>query len=151
MKTKCLTKFIALACLCMLFSACDDDDSDPVIIDKSYISINFADFTVTNVTTREQAVNEGIVIIGESNSLKVRKGDVLRLSYNPPAEYKDFSWTVEYALFDETFTVNQPYTMEYTVKDVPEGEYYVTCAGSVNDDNVEGHDTGNVTLRVVNK
>ena len=94
--------------------------------------------------------NEGIVI-GESNSLKVRKGDVLRLSYNPPAEYKDFSWTVEYALFDETFTVNQPYTMEYTVKDVPEGEYYVTCAGSVNDDNVEGHDTGNVTLRVVNE
>ena len=149
MKTKCLTKFIALACLCMLFSACDDD-SDPVIIDKSYISINFADFTVTNVTTGEQAVND-LIVIGESNFLKVRNGDVLRLSYNPPAEYKDYSRTVEYTLFDETFTVDPPYTKEYTVKDVPEGEYYVTCAGSVNDDNVEGHDTGNVTLRVVNE
>ena len=143
MKTKCLTKFIALACLCMLFSACKTD------IDI-YNGVGTSDFTVTNVTTGEQVANEGIVI-GESNSLKVRKGDVLRLSYNPPAEYKDNSWTVEYTLFDETFTVKQPYTMEYIVKDVPEGEYYVTCAGSVNDDNVEGHDTGNVTLRVVNE
>ena len=151
MKTKCLTKFIALACLCMLFSACDD--SDPVIIDNSHIStgINFADFTVTNVTTGEQAVND-LIVIGESNFLKVRNGDVLRLSYNPPAEYKDYSRTVEYTLFDETFTVDPPYTKEYTVKDVPEGEYDVTCADSIYyDDDFDIIYTGKVTLRVVNE
>ena len=145
MKTKCLTKFIALACLCMLFSACKTD------IDI-YNGVGTSDFTVTNVTTREQAVNEGIVIIGESNSLKVRKGDVLRLSYNPPAEYKDYSRTVEYTLFDETFTVDPPYTKEYTVKDVPEGEYGVTCADSIYyDDDLDIIYTGKVTLRVVNE
>ena len=181
MKTKCLTKFIALACLCMLFSACDD--SDPVIIDNSHTNIgnNFADFTVTNVTTGEQAVNDLIVIgesnflkvrndftvtnvttgeqavndlivIGESNFLKVRNGDVLRLSYNPPAEYKDYSRTVEYTLFDETFTVDPPYTKEYTVKDVSEGEYGVTCADSIYyDDDLDIIYTGKVTLRVVNE
>ena len=133
------------------FSACDDDDSDPVIIDKSYISINFADFTVTNVTTGEQAVND-LIVIGESNFLKVRNGDVLRLSYNPPAEYKDYSRTVEYTLFDETFTVDPPYTKEYTVKDVPEGEYGVTCADSIYyDDDLDIIYTGKVTLRVVNE
>lgn len=146
MKTKHFAKLLLLACLSLLFATCTTGEN---II---HISIG-CDFTVTNITTGEQITDQGIKL-GHYENLEVRNGDTLRLSYVPPTEYDDYSWTVTYSLFDETFSVKSPYTMDYTVKDIAAGEYSVTCTSHAEEEDLfdgyfNGTEYGHAVVKVV--
>ena len=147
MKTKSIINFIALMCMCVTFCACSEEVVyNPII----YNGVGTADFSVTNVTTGETLENKGVQI-GEITTLTVHPGDVLRLDYEPPTEYSQYTWKATYELFDETFTEYAPYSMEYTVKNVEAGEYAVICIGTIEEENVqfEGSDSGSVYLNVI--
>lgn len=144
MKVKKLILTLTVFCLCFTFSSCD---SKEVI---SLTSIGGADFTITNVTTGEQIDGAGLTI-GTSGYLTVHQGDVLRLSYTPSSEYSEYTWKVSYDLFDETFTVYSPFTMDYVVENIEPGDYLISCKGVIEDDSVDfrGSDNASAYINVI--
>lgn len=115
-----------------------------------------ADFVVTNKTTGESLENKGIIINvggGEGEVLKVASGDELELVYRPDSEYAKYSWSVDFKLFnDEIVAVSKsPYKYSFTVGDVQEGIYYISCKAVIDDSDVEaeGFITGSVRVKVV--
>ena len=149
MKTK-LIQFAALAAfLILILGSCQPV---PKSLYADFTS-NGADFTVTNLTTGEELSNKGLQISvgGDLDRLSVRKGDVLRLTYVPMEKCAEYSCVVTFSVFDETFTLESPHTMEYVVGDVEAGEYTFRCHGEIRDDRVEwmgGGDYGSVLILV---
>lgn len=148
MKNFCI-KFIALVCMCLTLNACSPD---PVIIKPINFISNGADLVVENVTTGEQMENNGLQI-GGIERLIAHPGDVLRISYNKPEEYEEYTWEVTIDIFGETRTGEAPFTTEYTVKETNEGEQAITCRGVISNSDVEfsGADIGTVYVEVVNE
>ncbi len=147
MKTISL-RFMALMCLGLAVSACDESEITTVLY-----SSDMADFTVTNQTTGETVENETLQT-GGLKALEVQPGDVLRLSYTPPEEYKQYNWEVEFIAFNDTVTVSSPYVANYTIAHTEPGEYRVACRGTVVAQQDEettwvGEDTGSVHIKVV--
>lgn len=144
MKKILYTKFVALMCLCLTFNSCSETNINMV-------SDN-ADFVVANITTGEQMENGGIQI--GINRLIAHPGDVLRISYNKPEGYEQYTWEVTIDIFGEEITGEAPFTTEYTVKESDEGEQSISCRGVINDDEVDefsGSDYGIVYVEVVNE
>lgn len=140
MKTKFCIKFVAFMCMCISLYACKDE---------IHHDSNNADFTIANITTGKQIKNKGVQL-GGTETMSVHPGDVLLLTYTPPTKYKKYSWRVSIELFGETITGNAPFTTEYTVGNIENGEYRVTCNGVIDDSDVdfEGGDYGYVYLEV---
>ena len=144
MKKILYTKFVALMCLCLTFNSCSETNINMV-------SDN-ADFVVANITTGEQMENGGIQI--GINRLIAHPGDVLRISYNKPEGYEQYTWEVTIDIFGERITGEAPFTTEYTVKESDEGEQSISCRGVINDSDVDefsGSDYGIVYVEVVNE
>lgn len=144
MKKILYAKFVALMCLCLTFNSCSETNINMV-------SDN-ADFVVANITTGEQMENGGIQI--GINRLIAHPGDVLRISYNKPEGYEQYTWEVTIDIFGEEITGEAPFTTEYTVKESDEGEQSISCRGVINDDEVDefsGSDYGIVYVEVVNE
>lgn len=144
MKTNFCIKFVALMCMCISFYSCKDE--------VNHVDFGFsysANFTVANITTGEQIKNKGLQLIG-TETMIVHQGDILLLSYAPPTKYEKYAWQVSIGLFGETITGNAPFTTEYTVGNIENGEYRVTCNGVIvdSDVNFEGSDYGYVYLKV---
>lgn len=140
MKTKFCIKFVALMCMCISLYACKDE---------IHHDSNSADFTIANITTGKQIKNKGVQL-GGTETMSVHPGDVLLLTYTPPTKYKKYSWRVSIELFGETITGNAPFATEYTVGNIENGEYRVTCNGVIDDSDVdfEGSDYGYVYLKI---
>lgn len=145
MKKNFCIKLIALVCMCLTLNACHKE-----VITITSIS-NGADLVVENVTTGEQIENGGLQI--GIKRLIAHPGDVLRISYNKPDSFEEYTWEVTIDIFGETRTGEAPFTTEYTVKETDEGEQAITCRGVINASNVEfiGADTGAVYIEVVNE
>ncbi len=144
MKKILCTNFFALVCLCLTFNSCSETNINMVS--------NNADFVVANITTGEQMENGGIQI--GINRLIAHPGDVLRISYNKPEGYEQYTWEVTIDIFGEEITGEAPFTTEYTVKESDEGEQSISCSGVINDDEVDefsGSDYGIVYVEVVNE
>lgn len=149
MKIKILISITTVICLLFTTSACSPGDDKKVIV--NYTSLGSADFTITNTSTGGYIEGQGIVI-GIPEKLLVRQGDVLKLSYTPPAEYAEYTWKVTFDLIDVTETIYSPYTMDYAVENVNPGEYLISCNGAIEDDAIEfsGTDYASVYINVVN-
>lgn len=141
-------KFIALICMCLTLTACPPGH---VIINPINFVSNGANLIVANITTGEQMENKGLQIGIER--LIAHPGDVLRISYNKPDGYEEYTWEVAIDIFGETRTGEAPFVTEYTVKETDEGEQTISCRGVINDSDVEfsGADTGVVYVEVVNE
>ncbi|MBQ2374663.1 MAG: hypothetical protein II299_06110 [Alistipes sp.] len=147
---KLLIYFVIAVCLCGTFISCT----------KTTVSIEIngtdADYVVTNKTTGESLVNQGIYINigpGEGEVLEVKNGDELELVYKPESKYEQYSWSVDFKLFNEEIvTVSKsPYKYTFIVGDIPQGIYYITCKASINDKGVQakGFVSGSVRVKVV--
>lgn len=144
MKKNFCTRFVALMCMCLSFYACSETNINMVS--------NSADFVVANITTGEQMENGGIQI--GTNRLIAHPGDVLRITYNKPEGYEQYTWEVTIDIFGEEITGEAPFTTEYTVKESDEGEQSISCKGVINDSDVDefnGSDNGVVYVEVVNE
>lgn len=144
MKNNFCTRFIALMCMCLSFYACSETNINMVS--------NSADFVVANISTGEQMENGGIQI--GTNRLIAHPGDVLRITYNKPEGYEQYTWEVTIDIFGEEITGEAPFTTEYTVKESDEGEQSISCKGVINDSDVDefnGSDNGVVYVEVVNE
>lgn len=142
-------KFIGLICMCLTLTACPPPPP-PVLTPINFVS-NGANLIVANITTGEQMENKGLQIGIER--LIAHPGDVLRISYNKPDGYEEYTWEVAIGIFGETRTGEAPFVTEYTVKETDEGEQTISCRGVINDSDVEfsGADTGAVYVEVVNE
>lgn len=147
MKTISL-RFMALMCLGLAVFACNETEFTTI-----FYPSDMADFTVTNQTTGETVENETLQI-GGLKALEVQSGDVLRLSYTPPEEYKQYGWEVEFIVFNDTVKASSPYVVSYTVAHTEPGEYRVSCRGTLVAEQDEetilvSDDTGSVHIKVV--
>lgn len=147
---KLLIYFLAIVCLSGAFISCS---KETVHIE---LSGNSADFVVTNMTSGKSVVNSGIYIDigwGEGELLEVSVGDELELVYTPESKYQEYSWSVDFKLFnDEVVTVaSSPYKYTFTVGHIQSDTYYIMCSASINDNDVEsdGAITGSVKVKVV--
>lgn len=140
MKTKLIHAIALVACLCPLLVSCVKSEFQTTI-HVEYDS-NGAKFTVKNLTTGEEMSNKGLIVsVGEIERLAVHQGDVLRLTYRP-TDFTNYSWTVTYDVFGETFELQSPYSMDYTVGGIASGEYDLTCCGVLTDDEIEWQGSG---------
>ena len=146
---KLLIRFFVVACVCGMLASCTKTT-------VSYeLSGNDADYVVTNKTTGESLENQGIYVspVGEGEVLIAKGGDVLELVYKPESEYEKYTWSVDFKLFDEEVVTvaKSPYKHTFTVGDVSQGIYYITCKASINDSSVQstGYRSGSVRVKVV--
>lgn len=147
MKKNFCIKLIALMCMCLTLNACSDNDVLFIVMDSFG-----ADLVVENVTTGEQLENTDIQI--PVRSLVAHPGDVLRITYNKPDEYEEYTWEVTIDIFGETRIGEAPFVTEYTVLETDEGEQSITCNGVINDSDIDefsGADIGVVYVEVVNE
>lgn len=129
MKTKHFAKLLLLACLSILFAACEKDFSTHINTD---VILDFSknSFTIKNITTGEKITDSDYDVNPEK--LTVRNGDVLEYSFNPDSKYENSSFIVEYQLFDSTFfATTSPYVKNITVENTAPGEYKTTCKASI--------------------
>lgn len=125
------------------FSSCLDTEVTTIIdLDK----LGTPDLTVVNETTGETA--EDVFITLRDSFLTVHPGDELGLVYVPPVVYGQYRWRVSFDLFDENFTVHSSDTLNYTVKNVPAGDYQISCTGMIEDDAAESESSRTDYLQV---
>ncbi len=126
--------------------------SETVTFKKEVVSyLGNADLVVVNKTTGESIQNTGIDISAEHKRLEVRSGDVLEMTYTPQEEYAEYNYTVTFNILNiaEEKLSSKPYIVEYSVGDIPAGDYYISCEGFVDTPSVCVKDSGSVGVRVV--
>lgn len=136
-------KTMTSICLCMVIAVYGCIKQE---VRVSYYNEDTADFTVKNLTTNEEIVNEELQT-GTLETLIAHPGDRLQLSYTPPLIYENYDWDVEFTLFGETIKVNEvPYTAEYTVSHKIVGDYRITCEASMTYSETNGKDDGEIII-----
>ena len=138
-----------LMCLCGAFLSCSKTT------ENIGLAGNNANYTIINKTTGEMLGNQGVYasVLGEGEVLSVKNGDTLELVFIPESKYQQYSWTVDFKLFnDEVVNVaKSPYKHSFMVNDVSPGIYYITCKASINDNDIQstGHISGSVRVKIV--
>ena len=105
---------------------------------------NTADFVVTNKKTSQRGKNH-------ESGFEARNGDVIELTYTPKDEYKEYSWKVDFDIFDNTSTITQsPYTTTFTVQDEETGTYAIECFATIDDNKVisNGFESGSIQITI---
>lgn len=118
--------FIAILMATIFLSACikDNDISLRMITSLG----GGGNFTVINMGTNDTIHISGALQIGDGyQKLIAHNGNIIKIEFEPTAEYENYSFKTTYLLHDSTSVENLP-SYEYVLKNVEAGEYRISLS-----------------------